>query len=83
MEIDKSDLLMWKESPGRFRFQTINSKTSRQMKGRKNFHLTASSMNKYLEVYYCDLPSVRAALSRFKGLTGRNAVYDEREEIYY
>jgi|YelNatPaOPRAMG01_1025707.scaffolds.fasta_scaffold40748_3 hypothetical protein len=83
MEIDESDLLMWKESPGRFRFQTINSKISRQMKGRKNFHLTASSLNKNFWIYYCDLSSVRAALSRFKGLTGRKPVYTKQEEIYY
>lgn len=81
--IDESDLLVWRESPGRYRFQTTSSKLSRQMRQRKSFHLTASSMNNKFWIYYLDLPNVQAALSRFKGLIGRKAIYHKAEEIYY
>lgn len=82
-EMDNSNLVMWKESPGRFRFQTTSPKLKRQMEGRKTFHLTAHSINEKLWIYYCDLPSYPAAKSRFKGLTGRKPKYDTTEEIYY
>ena len=74
---------MWKEAPGRFCFQTTDSKIARQMKGRKTFHLTAISTTHKFWIYYCDLPSVSAATSRFKGLTCRKIKYDSTEEIYY
>ena len=82
-EIDNSDLLLWKESIGRFRFQTNDSKISRKMKGRRTFHLTGYSTNRSLWIYYCDLPDVCSAKKRFKGLTGREPKYDSNEEIYY
>ncbi|MCH7974038.1 MAG: hypothetical protein IH949_09155 [Bacteroidetes bacterium] len=82
-EIDSSNLTMWKESTGRFRFQTTDSKIARQMRGRKNFHLTTISTTHKFWIYHCDLHSVSAAKSRFKGLTCRKPIYDSTEEIYY
>jgi len=82
-EIDMSQLLMWKESLGRFRFQTTNSKLARQMRGRKTFNLTAYSTNENFWVFTVDLPSTNDALKRYKSLTKRKAKYDSKEEIYY
>ena len=82
-ENGNSNLIMWKEAPGRFRFQTTDPKLRRQMKGRKTFHLAAYSINEKLWIYYCDLPSVSVDMSRFSGIIGRNPKYDSEEEIYY
>ena len=81
--LDRSELLMWKESLGRFRFQTTNSKLARQMRGRKTFHQTAYSTNEKFWIFIVDLPSTHEAVSRFKSLTKRKPKYDSKEEIYY
>ena len=82
-EIDNSELLMWKESLGRFRFQTTNSKLARQMRGRKTFSLTAYSTNEKFWIFIVDLPSTSDAIKRYKSLTKRKPKYDSKEEIYY
>jgi len=80
--INSSDLLMWREAMGRYRYQTTNSKIANQMKGRKAFHLAAISSNEKLWIFYCDLPDTSAAKKRFRGLSGRTPKYDMTEEIY-
>jgi len=82
-EIDNSNLLLWKQSPKRFLFQTGNSKLARQMRGRKTFHLTAYSTNEKFWIFIVDLDSAHDAISRFKSLTKRKPKYDSKEEIYY
>ncbi len=82
-EISQSNLLMWKESKGCFRFQTSDPKIARKMSGRRKFHLTAYALNDPCKIYSCDLPTTQAAISRYKGITGRLPRFDASEEIYY
>ena len=82
-EVDRSNLLMWKMYKDRFMFQTEDSAIHRKMKGRKSFIKSAVSPNRKFWTYYCDLPSMRDAKSRFKSICGRAARYCKDEEIYY
>lgn len=82
-ELDNSNLLMWKEISGRYRFQTTDSKIARRMKNRKRFYLTANGAYEKFWIFYCDLPDICAAKKRFKGLSGRIPKYDISAEIYY
>ena len=82
-KIDQSDLLMWKQHNGRFMFQTNDPKLNRKMKGRNSFKLSGYSTNEALWVYFVDLPSMRDAKRRFKGICGREARYCKEKEIYY
>ncbi|MBU1101964.1 MAG: hypothetical protein KKA84_16325 [Bacteroidetes bacterium] len=81
--INESALLMWKESKGRYRFQTTSSVMKRKMQKRNRFHLTAYALNAKLWIFYCELKDVQSAMSRFKGISGRSPVYDKSEEIFY
>lgn len=80
---DDSDLIMWKESKVRYRFQTNSASIKKKMRGRKTFSLVAYGVICPLEIYVCSISCKRDAIKRFKSLTGRDPTYCSKDEIYY
>jgi hypothetical protein len=80
---DESDLIMWKETSGKYRYQTTSPKLKSQMSGRKTFHLITYSTSHNFWIFGVRLKSLTAAKSRYKGLTGRECKYWKHEGIWY
>ena len=80
--IKMSKLSMWKTYPGYYRFQTTDTIINKKMKRSEKFILTAHSTNEDLWVYEAPYGDMRLALTKFRQLCGKVAMYKTDRDVY-
>ena len=69
---------MWKISDGTYRFQTTDSKVSKELKKIQEMELISFGMNSFNEIYQIKLKDIEVAKKLLIEITG-NEIYRSRE----
>ena len=77
-------LYMWREEKGKpiYRFQTDEKALADKMRRREKFRIISKGFNCKLWIFGATFSRPDIARKTFKALTGQNAIFNEREDIF-
>lgn len=77
-------LFLWQEERGKpyYRFQTDEKELAYKMKRREKFKLVGGGLNCNLWLFQTTFSRPDIARKTFKALTGQNAIFNEKEDIF-